>query len=144
MLGLICSILVVTQEIRYMVRNWDFKIRNPFACKWTNGCFGQGYSKMSILRFVRFNVELIKLPEGSYIKPHFDAPYRSYREFPYRTYHHVKMNFNLQNSEGGDFICQGSHINNRFLAIYEPDRHEHSFEEVSKGTKFILSLGVLI
>jgi hypothetical protein len=140
----ICVILMITGEIKHTVKNWHVNIKSPFSSKWIGGSFGEGYFKLPIFTFIRFNAELIKLPEGAEVKLHFDKPYLAYREVPYRKYRYVKINFNLNNSEGGDFVCNHAHVNNRFFAIYEPDRQRHSFEEVSKGTKLILSLGILI
>ena len=140
----ICATLMIIAEIKHAVKNWHINIKNPFSSKWISGSFGEGYFKLPIFTFIRFDAELIKLPKGSEVKPHFDESYTSYREIPYRKYHYVKINFNLRNSKGGDFICCNAYINNRFFAVYEPDIQNHAFERVSKGTKLVLSLGILI
>ena len=140
----ICVILMIVGEIKHTVKNWHINIKNPFSSKWIKGAFGESYFKMPIFNFIRFNAELIKLPQGSEVKPHFDEPYLAYREVPYRKYRYVKINFNLINGKGGNFVCSQACVNNCFFAIYEPDRQRHSFEKVSKGTKLILSLGILI
>ena len=140
----ICAILMIVGEIKHTVKNWHINIKNPFFPKWISGSFGEGYSKCPLFTFIRFNAELIKLPQGSEVKPHFDASYPSYRDIPYRKYRHIKLNFNLKNTKGGDFICDNAYINNRFFAVYEPDIQNHAFDRVSRGTKLVLSFGILV
>ena len=140
----ICAILMIVGEIKHTVKNWHINIKNPFSSKWIKGAFGESYFKLPILTFIRFNAELIKLPKGSEIIPHFDGSYPSYRDIPYRKYRYIKFNFNLKNTKGGDFICDNAYINNRFFAVYEPDIQNHAFDMVSKGTKLVLSFGILI
>jgi len=139
-----CTILMIVTEIKHMIKSWHIHIKNPFSSKWIKGSFSGGYFKLPIFTFIRFNAELIKLPKESSVEPHFDESYSSYRDMPCRRYRYIRLNFNLKNSKGGDFICSKAYINNRFLAIYEPDIQYHAFNRVSKGTKFILSFGILI
>ena len=140
----ICTILMIVTEIKHMVKSWDVNIKNPLSYKWIKGSFGAGYSKLPIFTFIRFNAELIKLPQGSEVKPHFDESYTSYRDTPYRKYRYIKLNFNLKNTKGGNFICGNAYLNNRFFAIYEPDIQNHAFDRVSRGTKLVLSFGILV
>ena len=90
----------------------------------------------------------MKCLEGTFlsaeVKPHFDESYTSYRDTPYRKYRYIKLNFNLKNTKGGNFICGNAYINNRFFAVYEPDIQNHAFDRVSKGTKLVLSFGILV
>ena len=138
------AIVVIATEIKYIFKNLHVNIKNPLSYKWIKGSFGAGYSKLPILTFIRFNAELIKLPQGSEVKPHFDESYSSYRDIPYRKYRYIKLNFNLKNTKGGNFICDNAYINNRFFAVYEPDIQNHAFDRVSKGTKLVLSFGILV
>jgi hypothetical protein len=141
--SLLCVVLVVIQELMYMISNWDFRVINPFSNQWKEASFGAGCLKQTVLNFIRFNVTLLKLPKGCYVDPHFDQPYRSNRYFLNSKYRCIKIYFTITNSEGGDFICKNAYVNNSFVCIYEPDMHRHSFTTVTRGTKRILSLTVL-
>ncbi|RDJ35082.1 MAG: 2OG-Fe(II) oxygenase [Crenarchaeota archaeon] len=100
--------------------------------KWKLGRQNSGYEKLTLCRFIFFDLYLLRYKQGAYIKKHVDAV--SNRK-------HFRLNVVLKKVEGGEFICPDAFINTSRIKFFRPDIHEHSVSEVLSGTRYVLSLG---
>lgn len=104
--------------------------------KWEEGRQQTGYMKKCLINSKRFkfDVYLLKYPEGSYIPPHIDSAIIPFHE-------HHRLNIVLKNSSwGGDFRINGV-VQHRPFHYFRPDLVEHSVDKVIMGTRWVLSIG---
>jgi hypothetical protein len=117
--------------------------------KWRPGRAGSGYNKLKLLESVsgRFDLYLLQYPTDSYIDWHTDPTFQGFN--------HWRINLVLKESGGGEFqireggslekdeVTRKIHIQTRFLNIFRPDIQTHCVTKVTKGTRYVLSLGFL-
>ena len=103
---------------------------------WERGRQRSGYDKMLLCRIFapfKFDVYLIKFPQGSEIKPHIDNV---------KTGRHFRLNIILKHAaKGGEFICDNPIINYHRVKLFRPDIEQHQVLKINKGTRYILSIG---
>ncbi|NHK28621.1 2OG-Fe(II) oxygenase [Parvularcula flava] len=109
---------------------------------WRRGRQEGGYEKIMLFGcpwIVKFDVYLIRYLTGDHIPPHNDpAP---------DGWEHHRFNMVLRDcEEGGKFQCQnfrsGRFLGKRWIR-FRPDIETHSVSEVTKGTRYIFSVGWL-
>jgi len=103
--------------------------------RWEKGRQESGYLKMLLLKsnIFKFDLYLIKFPQGSLIKPHTDIVQNE---------KHYRINIILKNAkEGGEFICSKLMYNSKRIKIFRPDIEEHSVSKIKEGTRLVISLG---
>ena len=104
--------------------------------KWIKGRQKSGYDKMlfcSSSRIIKFDLYLLRFPQGSQILPHTDKVKEG---------KHYRLNIVLQNAkEGGVFQCDKPIINTKRIKLFRPDINEHSVSKVMSGNRYLISLG---
>lgn len=103
---------------------------------WQKGRQASGYDKMLVCRMLfplKFDVYLIKFPQGSEIKPHTDVV---------KTGRHFRINIVLKHAaKGGEFMCENPIINYSRVKFFRPDIEQHQVLKIEQGTRYILSIG---
>jgi len=91
------------------------------------------YFKMLLLRFSKCEVNIIKVPQGTRIKPHVDyVP----------TLEHHRVNITLwRPKHGGHFYCDRRINNDSRVVYFRPDLNAHGLTRVHVGTLLMLSIG---
>lgn len=106
--------------------------------RWERGRQLSGYDKMLLCGAIwplKFDMYLLKFPEGSEIPPHTD---------PVSNGQHFRLNIVLKNAvEGGEFICKDPIFETRRLKFFRPDVSEHQVSKIIKGNRYLLSIGWL-
>lgn len=106
--------------------------------RWERGRQLSGYDKMLLCgatRPLKFDMYLLKFPEGSEIPAHTD---------PVANGQHYRLNIVLKNAiEGGEFICKDPIFETRRLKFFRPDVSEHQVSKIIKGNRYLLSIGWL-
>lgn len=108
---------------------------------WEPGRQGTGYEKLKLLNYWKFfserkwDIYLLRYPVGSGIPRHKD---------PVPDHRHYRLNIYLWNAQaGGVPEHDGVIISNRFFTLFRPDLFGHSVTPVTKGTRYVLSLGLV-
>ncbi len=104
--------------------------------KWEGGRQQTGYMKKCLINSKRFkfDVYLLKYPEGSYIPPHIDSAIIPFHE-------HHRVNIVLKKPElGGQFFLDGELQDGRFHK-FRPDQVEHEVTTIHRGTRYVISIG---
>jgi hypothetical protein len=102
--------------------------------KWEKGRQDTGYSKLTIFNILFFDLYILKFPTNSEIPSHVDLANRP----------HCRLNIVLKKAtEGGKFICSKTILNWSRIKLFRPDIHEHSVTKITKGTRWVLSIGWL-
>lgn len=82
---------------------------------------------------VKFDVYLLRFPEGCEVPPHTD-------KVP--TGEHYRLNIVLkQATSGGEFLCTAPIFSSKRIKFFRPDTCEHEVTKVLKGNRYLLSLG---
>ncbi|MEM7246706.1 MAG: 2OG-Fe(II) oxygenase [Acidobacteriota bacterium] len=107
---------------------------------WEEGRRGTGYLKRRLFRWrlgrLGSDAYLLKYPEGSSVPPHRD---------PVDGGSHYRLNIELRRAaRGGDFRCDTTIVRLPRIALFRPDRHEHSVSRVEEGTRWVFSVGVAL
>ena len=109
---------------------------DPF--RWQPGRRQTGYEKMLLIqgRFpVPFDICLLKFPEGSEVPEHVDEVTCG---------EHHRVNVVLRHArEGGEFICKTPLWENSRIKYFRPDIAPHGVTRISRGVRFVLSIGWL-
>eukprot|EP00746_Dinoflagellata_sp_MGD_P140514 gnl/MRDRNA2_/MRDRNA2_73745_c0_seq2.p1 gnl/MRDRNA2_/MRDRNA2_73745_c0~~gnl/MRDRNA2_/MRDRNA2_73745_c0_seq2.p1 ORF type:complete len:113 (-),score=14.18 gnl/MRDRNA2_/MRDRNA2_73745_c0_seq2:61-399(-) len=104
--------------------------------RWQQGRQLSGYDKMLLLRcssWLKFDMYLLRFPQGSEIKPHQDKVDKG---------HHYRLNVILKEAQaGGEFICSKPIFETPRIKFFRPDECEHSVTKVTKGARYVLSVG---
>ena len=103
---------------------------------WTQGRQKTGYLKKCIINSKRFkfDIYLLKYPEGSEIPKHIDSPILS-------SYEHHRVNIILKKpKQGGDFYINDIKQIGRFFK-FRPDIQEHHVTKIISGQRYVLSIG---
>lgn len=104
--------------------------------RWERGRQNTGYDKMLLcgaLWPIKFDMYLIKFPEGSEIPPHTDSV---------ESGEHFRLNLVLKNAiEGGEFSCANAIFETKRIKFFRPDVCEHQVSKVIRGNRYLLSLG---
>ena len=104
--------------------------------KWQKGRQETGYLKKCLInsKFFKFDLYLLKYPEGSEIPKHIDSAI-----IPF--YEHHRINVIIQKpEEGGDFYIGDKKQEGRVFK-FRPDLQEHSVTKITKGSRYVLSMG---
>jgi hypothetical protein len=115
--------------------------------RWKPGRVGTGYFTCRLWQNkwpVKFDVYIVKYPEGSYIPPHTDpSPVSGKRHFRFN------YTFWLPKICGG-FAYQGTaeehkhvYYRSKRITFFRPDIIEHEVMKVVEGTRYVLSIGWL-
>ena len=92
-----------------------------------------GYHKWLLFKTSFMDCYLLRFKKGSYIASHTD-PVSSGKN-------HHRLNVILKRAQrGGDFICNNIPTNKR-INKFRPDIDTHSVTKISKGTRYVLSIG---
>ena len=104
---------------------------------WEEGRQGTGYERLTFIRgdFLPIDLHLLRYRTGSSIPQHTD---------PVEFADHYRFNIILTEAEGGEFKCDNMIFETKRIKFFRPDRVGHSVSEVSKGTRYVLSIGVAI
>ena len=104
--------------------------------RWKGGRQDSGYEKMLLLAnpfLLPFDCYLLRFREGSAIPEHTD---------PVDGRRHFRLNIVLREAvSGGEFCCSDPIYASRRIKLFRPDRSPHSVSPVSKGTRYVFSLG---
>ena len=104
--------------------------------KWDKGRQLSGYQKMLLIRsqwLFKFDVYLLKFPQGSEIKQHVDTVTSG---------KHFRLNIVLKKAkQGGEFICNDLIFETARIKLFRPDICTHSVTEVVRGERYVLSIG---
>lgn len=101
---------------------------------WIDGRQGSGYKIMYLWNW-KFDLVLIRYPEGSFIRWHTDP-------VPAPLKHH-RINFTVRQAEGGRFYCKDmpTHLKFKRIVRFRPDIQMHKVSRVTKGERWVISLG---
>jgi len=106
--------------------------------RWQTGRRNTGYDKLLLAAApwpVAFDLHLLRFPTGTHIPPHRD-PTRG---------RHFRVNLVLvPATEGGEFVCGDVLVDLPRLKVFRSDLAEHSVTEITAGTRWVLSLGVVL
>jgi len=108
--------------------------------RWVNGRQGSGYKIMYLWNW-KFDLVFIRYPVESYIDWHVDP-------VPKGLEHH-RVNIILRKAEGGEFMVMGNWEGvkapmtqpKRRVIYFRPDIVTHSVSKVTKGERWVLSIG---
>lgn len=111
-----------------------FILRRLF--QWQQGRQQSGYHKMLLAGVhwpVKFDVYLLKFPEGCEVPPHTDKVDKG---------KHYRLNIVLkQAKQGGDFVCKTPIYCSQRIKLFRPDLCEHAVTKVIAGQRYLLSIG---
>lgn len=105
---------------------------------WKEGRQGSGYQVLTLInnQFFKFDLHILKYPEGSQIHPHRDPAKKGFK--------HYRLNVVLRAGEsGGHFWCKSPIFKTKRIALFRPDIDTHHVTTVFKGTRYVLSIGWL-
>lgn len=107
---------------------------------WVNGRQNDTYFKLKIIesKLFEFDVHILKYPTGSFVGVHRD---------PVHDRRHHRLNIVLnKNFDGGVFekwhTVSSELITDRIVK-FRPDIEEHAVLKITKGTRYVLSIGWL-
>lgn len=107
-----------------------------FAFRWQKGRQEGGYDKMLLLYSlfpIPFDIYIIRYPLNSFISPHIDKVEKG---------QHYRINFVIKKAiSGGEFICKNPIYSSSRIKFFRPDISEHSVEKITKGHRYVLSIG---
>jgi hypothetical protein len=106
--------------------------------KWEEGRQNSGYRVLTLVKSLRFkfDMHLIHYPTGSKIPSHKDKA-----NFDQR---HYRLNIEVKRpKEGGKFVCDKCIFRWWRIALFRPDIQTHSVTEITKGTRWVFSMGWL-
>jgi len=99
--------------------------------KWKTGTSGPLYKKATIFKNRFFDLHILKILGGGYIRPHVDNGRQ------------LRINITIPTPhKGGKFVCYKSYLNSCGVSVYRADKHLHEFTEVVRGTKYVVSFGL--
>lgn len=111
----------------------------PLTMKWLKGRLGSGYEKLPLLSGtwpLPFDSYLIRYREGDEIKPHVD---------PVQQGRHFRLNVVVWKAgQGGEFVCKNPIFETKRIKLFRPDLSEHSVTRVTKGSRYVFSLGWVV
>lgn len=113
--------------------------------QWEDGRQIAGYRKMQLLRshLLRFDVYLIKIPDGSGIPPHVDPVLDGFE------HHRLNITLTRPSPAAGEVRCEGPSRNFLFgrAMLFRPDLYTHWVKPVtfimSTSSMYLLSIGWL-
>jgi hypothetical protein len=104
--------------------------------KWKTGRQGTGYEVLTLLcsEWLKADCYIIRYREGSSIPQHTDKVETGYK--------HFRLNLVLRAaSAGGVLQCERSIFRLGPLNLFRPDEVAHSVTKVTKGSRYVLSIG---
>jgi hypothetical protein len=106
------------------------------AFRWQRGRQLTGYDKMLLFESLwplPWDLYLLRFTEGAEIAAHTD---------PVSIGAHHRLNIVLREAgEGGQFQCAQPLYESRRIKYFRPDLSEHSVTKVTRGTRYVLSVG---
>lgn len=101
---------------------------------WIEGRQGTGYFKLKIFssKWLGVDCYLLKYETGSFIPPHTD---------PVEGFEHHRINIELKRAYGGHCYIIGRNKRWWRFTYFRPDIQEHWVSMISKGTRYVLSIG---
>ena len=106
------------------------------ALRWRRGRQQTGYDKMLVVQSLwplPFDVYILRFCEGAEIPPHTD---------PVATGRHYRCNIVLKRATaGGEFVCARPIFASTRIKLFRPDACEHSVTRVTRGRRYVLSIG---
>jgi len=106
------------------------------AFRWQAGRQHSGYDKMLLLQSMwplPFDIYILRFSQGSEIAPHTD---------PVLFGRHYRLNVVVKRAaSGGDFVCSTPIYASTRIKFFRPDACEHSVTRVTKGSRYVLSIG---
>ncbi len=107
--------------------------------RWQKGRQQTGYDKMLLATAKQFplpfDLYLLRFSEGTEIPLHKD---------PVMNGEHHRLNIVLKHAkEGGRFICEETLWQTARIKYFRSDISEHAVTKVTRGTRYVLSLGWL-
>ena len=103
--------------------------------KWQKGRQNSLYYKFPLITLPRFDMYLLKIPQGSSVPTHTD---------PVKNKKHYRLNIDIIKPKiGGTFIGKTIFKLPR-ITLIRPDIHQHSVTEIFSGYSLILSIGIAI
>lgn len=106
------------------------------ALVWKSGRQNTGYAVLTLLRSERLKADchIIRYRVGARIPPHTDPVEAGYA--------HFRLNLVLWPAqEGGALVCERSIFRLGPLNLFRPDEVTHSVTKVTKGSRYVLSIG---
>lgn len=101
--------------------------------KWLEGRQKSGYEKLPLISGSWFDSYILRFREGTEIKPHVD---------PVQEKKHYRLNIVIWKAkEGGEFVCRDPIFETARIKLFRPDISEHSVTKVTKGIRYVLSIG---
>ncbi|KID57503.1 hypothetical protein JF50_09925 [Pseudoalteromonas luteoviolacea] len=104
--------------------------------RWQVGRQKSGYQKMLLLGArwpIKFDVYLLKFPEGCEVPEHVDAVSSG---------RHFRLNLVLKKAKkGGEFMCQTPLYESDRVKFFRPDSCVHAVTQVEQGSRLLLSIG---
>ncbi|AOT07681.1 hypothetical protein [Pseudoalteromonas luteoviolacea] len=104
--------------------------------RWQKGRQKSGYQKMLVMGAywaIKFDVYLLKFPEGSEVPEHIDEVSSG---------RHFRLNLVLKKAnKGGEFICQSPLYESNRIKFFRPDCCVHAVTKVEQGNRLLLSIG---
>jgi len=105
--------------------------------RWQEGRQSTGYEKMLLATAMLplpFDLYLLRYRSGAAIPPHTD---------PVAGMWHFRANLAFGSYEGRRFVCGHCLMRIGPLAVFRPDLEVHSVTRVTRGTRWVLSLGIV-
>ena len=104
--------------------------------RWQKGRQNTGYDKMLLGTNVwplPFDLYLLRFREGQGIPPHVDHVSQG---------KHYRLNMVIKKAKsGGDFHCETPIFETSRIKLFRSDISRHSVDPVTKGSRYVLSLG---
>jgi hypothetical protein len=85
-------------------------------------------------KWFKFDIYLLKYPEGSYIEPHIDSAIIPFHE-------HHRLNVVLKHADFGGYFCLNDESQQGRFHYFRPDLVEHGVTTIHQGTRYVLSIG---
>lgn len=104
--------------------------------KWVKGRQGTKYEKLPLIQNKKFDLYLLRFPEGTHVPPHKD---------PIKNHKHYRLNITLVKPNiGGKFLGGNPIINLSRLTFFRPDLYTHEMSVIQSGQCYMLSFGFAI
>jgi len=82
---------------------------------------------------IPFDCYLLRFRSGAKIPSHID---------PVTDKRHYRLNIIIRKAkQGGKFVCSDPIYSNRRIKLFRPDLSPHAVTKVTKGTRYVVSIG---
>jgi hypothetical protein len=102
--------------------------------QWEQGRQGTGYERLTLIvgGFLPLDLHILRYRPGDHVPPHTD---------PVEFGRHYRLNIILTKAKGGEFHCANTIFETSRIKLFRPDLEEHSVTLVTRGTRYVLSIG---